>query len=103
MNDNPKTSTALATGTVAVPAELLDATARDAGLGVSRDPEDWLSQIASVLQSNSPQVNKRGSDYMQDAEPGDWWLRGAANPISNGTDGIVVIPCGMGRSCMAWW
>ncbi len=82
--------------------DMLEITGQDAGLGVSFDPADQLLPLVYVLQSNSPQVNKRGEGYVEDAEPGHFWLRGAIEPIRSGLDGIKAIPCGMVRSWIEW-
>lgn len=85
-----------------VPEDMLEVTAQDAGLGVSFKPEDQLIPLIYVLQSNSPIVNKRSEQYVQDAEPGHFWLRGALQPIRSGVEGINAIPCGMERSWIEW-
>jgi hypothetical protein len=82
-----------------LPAELADATALDAGKGVSTKPEDAIVPLITVLQSNSPQCDKRGVEYIDTAEPGRWWLRGAIEPIR---DEIIAIPCAMARTWMEW-
>jgi hypothetical protein len=97
------TSTELQTlGTTELPAELFDATQEDAGLGVSFKQEDQLLPLIYVLQSNSPAVDKRGDNYIEGAEPGDFWLRNSLDPIKNGEEGIVAIPCEMQRSWIEW-
>jgi hypothetical protein len=55
-----------------------------------------------VLQSNSPQVDRCGADYLDGAEPGDFLLRGAVEPIRSGSAGFVAVPCGI-RSCFMEW
>jgi hypothetical protein len=59
--------------------------------------EDQLIPLIYLLQQGSPQVDKRGNKYMQDAEPGDFFLRTALNPIRSGLTGIEVQPCEMLR------
>ena len=85
-----------------VPDDMLEVTAQDAGLGVSFDPADQLLPLIYVLQGLSPQVNKRGEGYVEGAEPGHFWLRGAILPIRSGVDGIRAIPCGMKRCWIEW-
>jgi hypothetical protein len=80
-----------------LPAEWLDQAKRYSGRGVSTKAEDQLIPLVYLLQQNSPQVDKRGSKYVQDAEAGDFFLRGALRPIRSGVTGIEVIPCGMLR------
>ena len=41
-----------------VPDDLLDVTARDAGLGVSTDPADQILPLITVLQTNSSHLNR---------------------------------------------
>jgi len=85
-----------------LPVELLEETAKDAGMGVSFKPEDQLLPLIYVLQSNSPAVDKRGDTYVEGAEAGDFWLRNALDPIANGEEGISVIPCEMQRTWIEW-
>jgi hypothetical protein len=86
----------------ALPAELLELTKGDAGLGISFKPEDQLLPLIYVLQTNSPAVDKRGDNYIDGAEPGDFWLRNSLDPIHNGEEGIEVIPCEMQRAWIEW-
>src|SRR5215472_9731621 len=85
-----------------VPAELLDVTEQDAGLGVSFKQEDQLLPLIYVLQSNSPAVEKRGEAYIQGAEPGHFWMRNSLTPVRDGVAGIEVIPCEMQRTWIEW-
>jgi hypothetical protein len=55
-----------------------------------------------VLQSNSPQCDKRGSGYIEDAEPGHFWKRYALDPIHDGEVGIHTIYCGMDYAFVEW-
>jgi hypothetical protein len=80
-----------------IPAEWHDEAARDAGKGVSARPEDQILPRVYLLQQGSPQCDKRGSKYIQDAEAGDFLLRGAVRPIRSGVTGIEVQPCEMRR------
>jgi hypothetical protein len=84
------------------PAELLDKMAADAGRGVSQKAEDQLIPLIYILQQNSPQVDKRGPEYIEDAEPGHFYLPTARDQIRDGEKGIVVIPSEMVRSCIEW-
>jgi hypothetical protein len=87
----------------APPTELLDKMAADAGRGVSQKAEDQLLPILYVLQTNSPQVNKRGSDYVEGAEAGHFFLRGALVPIRDGVIGVEAIPCAMDHVFIEWF
>lgn len=100
-----ETTTGTALQTIAheeLPAELMDVTAADAGMGVSFKQEDQLLPLIYVLQTNSPAVDKRGDNYIEGAEPGHFWLRNALDPIRDGVDGISVIPCEMQRTWIEW-
>jgi hypothetical protein len=80
-----------------LPAEWLNTAARFSGRGVSTRAEDQLIPLIYLLQQNSPQCDRRGNKYVQDAEAGDFLLRTALNPIRSGVTGIEVQPCEMQR------
>lgn len=63
------------------------------GAGTSADTAHITIPLIYVLQTNSPQVNKRNPLYVNGAEPGDLWLRNAAEPIVKGTTGVPFQPC----------
>jgi hypothetical protein len=85
-----------------LPAELMEATQQDAGMGISFKQEDQLLPLIYVLQTNSPAVDKRGDNYVDGAEAGDFWLRNSLDPITKGEEGIQVIPCEMQRTWIEW-
>jgi hypothetical protein len=85
-----------------LPVELMEVTEKDAGMGVSFKAEDQLLPLIYILQSGSPAVDKRGDNYVDGAEPGDFWLRNAIEPVKNGEQGIIVIPCEMQRAWIEW-
>jgi hypothetical protein len=85
-----------------LPIELLEATEKDAGMGISFKPEDQLLPLIYVLQTNSPIVDKRGDNYVEGAEAGHFWLRNSLNPIQDGEEGIIAIPCEMQRTWIEW-
>jgi hypothetical protein len=98
MNDQTKTAPGVAPNHAQqLPADWLDTAARFTGRGVSMKAEDQLIPRVYLLQQNSPQVDKRGNKYVQDAEAGDFFLRTALNPIRSGVNGIEVQPCEMLR------
>jgi hypothetical protein len=97
-----ESGTALTTRQKELPAELLELTKTDAGMGVSFKQEDQLIPLIYVLQTNSPAVDKRGDNYIDGAEAGDFWLRNAIEPIKSGEEGIVVQPCEMMRTWIEW-
>ena len=76
---------------------------KDLRKGTSQRPEDNLVPLIYILQSNSPQVNKRNPDaYIEGAEAGDIWLRHAQNPIIKGDEGITFIPCYWFKDWVEW-
>jgi hypothetical protein len=85
-----------------VPDDLLDVTARDAGLGVSTDPADQILPLITVLQNNSAAVDRRSPGYINGAEAGCFWFRNALVPIRDGIAGFVCIPCGMESVYVEW-
>jgi hypothetical protein len=85
-----------------LPADWLNTAARFSGRGVSTKAEDQLIPLIYLLQKGSPQVDKRGPKYVQDAEPGDFFLRGDLRPIRSGVTGIEVQPCQMLRKWVEW-
>ncbi len=90
------------TGPAGLPAELAGAMAADAGRGVSTAQEDNLVPLIYVLQTNSPQVNKRDERYIEGAEPGDIWLRNATHPIVRGDEGFLFQPCYFTKDWVEW-
>jgi hypothetical protein len=73
-----------------------------AGAGTSSAVEHNTVPMIYVLQSNSPQVNKRGDAYVQNAEPGDLWLKNAAEPIVKGTEGVLFQPVHFQFAWVEW-
>jgi len=82
-----------------LPPELDQLLQQDAGKGVSSELSDQLLPIAAVLQTNSPQCDPRGADYIDGAEPGMFWLRGSEKPIRESLD---VTCCGMVHVYTEW-
>lgn len=74
----------------------------DAGKGISTDQADNIIPLLYVLQTNSPQVNKRNEAYIEGAEPGDIWLRSAPSPIVKGQDGFLFQPCHFYKDIVEW-
>lgn len=89
------------TGAV-VSDELRKLAAGDVGKGTSTAQEDNLIPLLYVLQGLSPQVNKRGDAYIQDAEPGDIWLRNAPKEIIKSDEGLVFQPCAFSKNWVEW-
>lgn len=86
----------------ALPAFLRDRIAEDAGKGISTKAEDNTIPLIYVLQSNSPQVNKRGPDYIEGAEAGYIWLRNLGIPPINGEEGMIFQPCSFQKDWVEW-
>jgi hypothetical protein len=82
--------------------EYLSLTEQYAERGVSFKAEDQLVPLIYVLQALSPQVEKRGDNYIEGAEAGDFWLRNSLDPIRNGEEGIEAIPVEMFRTWIEW-
>lgn len=78
----------------------------DQGKGVSTDQADNLVPLIYVLQANSPQVSRHKPEvYVQGAEPGDIWLKGAPSPIVKGGPdeaGLLFQPCWFGKCVNEW-
>lgn len=62
------------------------------GAGTSTKQEHISIPLIYVLQSNSPQVGERNPLHIENAKPGDLWLRNAASPIVSGMDGLIFQP-----------
>lgn len=85
-----------------LPSFLQEAAARDAGKGVSQAAEDNIVPLIYVLQSNSPQVNRRGPDYIDGAKDGDLWLRNSGIPPVDGDKGLLFQPCHFSKEWVVW-
>jgi hypothetical protein len=86
---------------VAAQEELLKMMAADSGKGVSTDIADNIVPLVYILQSNSPQVQKKGEGYVQGAEAGMIWFRGSKTVVA-GDDGILVVPCHFDKCWIEW-
>lgn len=83
-------------------SELEALLAANAGAGTSSDPEHNTIPMIYVLQTNSPQVNKRNDKYVKDAEPGDLWLKNGVTPVVKGTEGVLFQPCHLQWAWVEW-
>jgi hypothetical protein len=72
------------------------------GQGISKAQEDNLVPLITIFQSNSKPVNRQGGAYIEGAEPGFFWLRGATPPIINGAEGFVFEPCYFYKDFAEW-
>jgi hypothetical protein len=74
----------------------------DSGAGVSNEQSDNLIPIIYVLQPLSKQVLKKNEQYVDGAEAGMFYMRGAEEPLRSGDDGIWVQPCYFGKALLEW-
>src|SRR4051794_39468649 len=72
------------------------------GVGLSTDVSDNLIPLIYILQPLSPQVMKKNPAYIEGAEAGDIWLKGASDPIVKGDDGIIFCPCAFWKNHTEW-
>lgn len=85
-----------------LPPALAGRMSQDAGKGASRAQEDNLVPLVYILQAQSPQVNKRGAEHIEGAEPGSIWLRNHPHPIVDGEEGILFQPCYFTKDWVEW-
>lgn len=100
-----KAATATLPQTVGASTELMERLNRGgAPRGVSTSRQDNIVPLVYVLQAQSPQVNKRGGDYIEGAEAGVIWLRGApvGAEIIPGDRGINFQPCHFYKEWVEW-
>lgn len=95
-------STSVATASSQLPDFLVDKMDEHAGMGASTNAEDNLIPIITVIQKQSPQAEKRDPKYIEGAEAGCIWLRGAANPIVNGEEGFLFQHCCFEKDWVEW-
>jgi hypothetical protein len=88
------------TGGGGVPAHLQKV--KMSGAGVSTDTSDLLIPMCRILQPMSPEVQKRGATYIKGAEPGDIYIKNAANPVLKGEDGFLFQPCYFSKGIVEW-
>ena len=72
------------------------------GVGLSTDARDNLVPLIYILQPLSPQVMKKNPAYIEGAEAGDIWLKGAVDPIVKGDEGINFCPCAFWKTHTEW-
>lgn len=85
-----------------VPATIAEQIAQDAGKGVSLAQEDNLVPLIYVLQPLSPQADESDSRHLPGAKPGMIWLKNAAEPVIDGSEGIVFQPCFFQKNWVEW-
>ena len=74
----------------------------DSGLGVSAAPEDNLIPMAKILQTLSPQLNKKKAEYVEEAEVGDILLKGHEPSVIKGDKGFEFVPCYFTKDYVEW-
>ena len=103
MAKNTKTSKAVAMKSGGSVMTSLKARIRqDAGKGVSTDQSDNLIPLVYILQAQSPQALKKDPAYINGAEAGSIWLRGASDPIVDGEEGFLFQPCYFAKCWIEW-
>ena len=86
-----------------IPSSLLaERAARDIGKGASKDQADNMVPLIYILQAQSPQVMKRNPQHIEGAEAGSIWLRGVADPVIDGDEGILFQPCYWHKDWVEW-
>lgn len=83
-----------------VPSTLASRAEKDAGKGLSTDRDDNVVPLVRRFQALSPQVNKKGMDYVRGAEPGDIWLKDVA--LIKGEVGFRFQPCAFWKDIVEW-
>ena len=91
-----------AANTAVATTEIDDILNQYAGAGTSADTAHNVVPMVYVLQSNSPQVNKRGDAYVEGAEPGDLWLKNFSKPIVKGEEGVIFQPVHFQWAYVEW-
>lgn len=72
------------------------------GEGLSTASEDNLVPLMYVFQPLSPQVDEDDTKHVENAKPGQIWLRGDPEPLVEGDEGVLVQWCGMYSEWVEW-
>lgn len=72
------------------------------GAGVPTDQKDFLIPMAKVLDAKSPEVEKRGANYVPGAEAGDIYIKNAPVPLIKGDQGFLFQPCYRDSAVIEW-
>jgi hypothetical protein len=72
------------------------------GATVSRRLEDNVLPLVRLLQTNSPEVNRRNAGYVEGANPGDWYFRDAPKEIVRGEEGFDMQPLFLDHVYVQW-
>ena len=85
-----------------LPADIADLIYADIGSGLENmTADDFAIPRLAILQSNSPQVDKRGEGYIEGAEP-SMIIENVSNGTFDGEKGIVVVPISYRRTIIEW-
>jgi hypothetical protein len=90
------------TSLVTTKPAFLDKYKDDAGRGYSHKAEDRTIPFVSIMDIKSPQLNPRNEAYIQGAEAGDIYLKGAVHPIVKSEVGLLVQPCAYDQAWVEW-
>jgi hypothetical protein len=85
-----------------LPAELWDVTTADVSLGASPSAADILFPWRTVLQSNSPQCERRSPDYVEGAAAGHFYERTRLDPVIDGATGFDGFVTGSKHGYLEW-
>lgn len=99
-NGNGKKLSIVETGDVVDPYKAALEAAR--GATVSRRLEDNVLPLIRLLQTNSPEVNRRNAGYVEGANPGDWYFRDAPKEIVRGEEGFEMQPLYIDHVYVQW-
>jgi hypothetical protein len=72
------------------------------GATVSHRLEDNVLPLVRLLQTNSPEVNRRNAAYVEGASPGDWYFRDAPVEIVRGEEGFEIQPIMIDHVYVQW-
>ena len=72
------------------------------GAGVSTDQSDMLIPMLKILQALSPEVEKKGAEYVPGAEPGMILIKNAPNPLIDGEKGFLFQHVASNKAIVEW-
>jgi hypothetical protein len=75
---------------------------QSSGAGVPTDQGDFLIPMARVLDAKSPEVEKRGPNYVQGAEAGDIFIKNGPIPLIKGDEGFLFQPVYRDQAIVEW-
>jgi hypothetical protein len=75
---------------------------KHAGEGISKRLEDNTLPLIRLLQTNSPEVDRRQPAYVEGASAGDWYFRDAPEQIVRGEVGFLFQPLYSQHAFVEW-